>query len=123
VLIAPGWTSEASFMAVFAEQLRRAGFRVIAFDQPAHGKSAGEHASLIDCARVLLEVSLAFGPVRYVVAHSMGCLASLLVGEGVPPMPHAYPFERYVLIASPDRFGDITETFSKELGLSPAARR
>jgi hypothetical protein len=30
VLIAHGWTAEASFMAVFAEQLRRAGFRVVA---------------------------------------------------------------------------------------------
>ncbi len=44
VLIAHGWTSEASFMAVFAEQLRRAGFRVVAFDQPAHGRSAQERA-------------------------------------------------------------------------------
>lgn len=123
VLIAHGWTSEASFMAVFAEQLRRAGFRVVAFDQPAHGKSDGERASLIDCARVLLEVAIALGPIRFVVAHSMGCLAALLVGEGAPPMPHAYPFERYVFIASPDRFADITRNFSDELGLSPAARR
>src|SRR5262245_38786161 len=54
VMIAHGWTSEASFMAVFAEQIRRAGFRVVAFDQPGHGMSAQQHASLIDCSRALL---------------------------------------------------------------------
>ena len=69
VLIAHGWTSEASFMAVFAEQLRRAGFRVVAFDQPGHGMSAQQHASLIDCSRALLQVAEALGPVRFAVAH------------------------------------------------------
>jgi pimeloyl-ACP methyl ester carboxylesterase len=123
VLIAHGWTSEASFMAVFAEQLRRAGFRVVAFDQPAHGKSPGARASLIDCARALLEVATQLGPIQSVVAHSMGCLASLLAGEGASPMAHAYPFERYVLVSSPNRFADITTQFSDELKLSAAAKR
>ncbi len=103
VLVAHGWTSEASFMAVFAEQLRRAGFRVVLFDQPAHGKSTRERASLIDCSRALLQVAEALGPIRFVVAHSMGCLASLLAGEGGAPMPRSYPFERYVLVSGPNR--------------------
>ena len=123
VLIAHGWTSEASFMAVFAEQLRRAGFRVVAFDQPAHGKSPGERANLIDCARALLEVATQLGPIQSVVGHSMGCLASLVAGEGAAPMARAYPFERYVLVSSPNRFSDITGEFSDEIKLSAAARR
>jgi pimeloyl-ACP methyl ester carboxylesterase len=94
ILVAHGWTSESSFMAVFAEQLRRAGFRIVLFDQPAHGQSARERASLIDCSRALLQVAEALGPVRFVIAHSMGCLAALLAGEGGAPMPRAYPFER-----------------------------
>ena len=123
VLIAHGWTSEASFMAVIAEQLRRAGFRVVAFDQPAHGKSARTSASLVDCARALLEVAEALGPVRFAVTHSMGGLATLLAGEGGSPMPRAYPFEGYVLIASPNRLQSITDEFADELGLGPKARR
>jgi pimeloyl-ACP methyl ester carboxylesterase len=122
VLIAHGWTSEASFMAVFAEQLRRAGFRVIAFDQPAHGKNVRSKASLIDCSRALLQVAEALGPIRFSVAHSMGCLATLLAGEGGPPMPRAYPFERYVLVSPPNKFANVTAEFGEELGLSPAAQ-
>jgi hypothetical protein len=53
----------------------------------------------------------------------MGCLAALLAGEGGKPMPGAYPFERYVLISSPNRFSDVTREFGDELGLAPAALR
>lgn len=123
VLIAHGWTSEASFMAVFAEQLRRAGFRVVAFDQPGHGRSGHERASLIDCSRALLEITEALGPIRFGVAHSMGGLALLLVGEGGPPVARAYPFERYVLVSVPNAFAMITREFEAELSLSPAAAR
>lgn len=123
VLMAHGWTAESSFMTVFAEPIRRAGFRVVLFDQPAHGKSEGERASLIDCAQALLEVSEALGPVHHIVAHSMGCLAALLVGEGGPSMPRRIDFDRYVLIACPDAFSTVTQEFGAEIGLSAAAQR
>ena len=123
VLVAHGWTSESSFMTVFAEPIRRAGYRIVMFDQPAHGKSDGEHASLIDCAHALLEVAEALGPVKHVVAHSMGCLAALLVGEGGPPMPRKIDFERYVLVACPNQFTTVTREFGEGLGLNEAAQR
>lgn len=122
VLLAHGWTAEASFMAVFAEQLRRAGLRVVAFDQPAHGKSYRAHASLIDCTRALIDVAEALGPIRFVLAHSMGGVAALLAGEGMPPLPRAYPFDRYVLISTPNRFSTVTDKFGSELSLSRAAQ-
>jgi pimeloyl-ACP methyl ester carboxylesterase len=53
----------------------------------------------------------------------MGGLAALLAGEGKPPLPRAYPFERYVLVSSPNRFATITHEFAEELSLSPAAQR
>ncbi len=121
MLIAHGWTAESSFMAVFAEQLRRAGFRVVMFDQPAHGKSEGERASLIDCARALLHVAEAMGPFRFVIGHSMGCVASLLAGEGHAPMARAYPFERYVLISAPNAFTRVTRDFAASLKLGTKA--
>jgi pimeloyl-ACP methyl ester carboxylesterase len=123
VMVAHGWTAESSFMTVFAEPIRRAGFRVVLFDQPAHGKSEGVRASLIDCAQALLEVGEVLGPVHYVVAHSMGCLAALLVGEGGAPMPRKIAFERYVLVACPDAFSAVTEEFGNDIGLSAAAQR
>ncbi len=123
VLLVHGWTGEAAFMSAFAEQFRRRGLRALLFDLPAHGKSSGMHTTLISCAHAVREVAEALGPVDYAVGHSLGGHAVLLAGTGGPPMPHAYPFQDYVLVAVPNRFSEVTESFSEELGLSPVARR
>jgi pimeloyl-ACP methyl ester carboxylesterase len=123
VLFVHGWTGEAAFMTAFAEQFRRRGFRSVLFDLPAHGKSSGRRTSLIACAHAVREVAEALGPVQFAVAHSLGGLATLLAGGGGTPMPRAYPFQAYVLVAVPNRFAEVTETFSRELDLSPAARQ
>lgn len=123
VLIAHGWTSESSFMMVIAEQIRRAGFRAVLFDQPAHGYSSGSRTSLIEGARALYDVAVGLGPFHAVVAHSMGGLASLAAGEGHAPIPRPYPFERYILISCPNAFATVTSEFGDELGLAPAAQR
>lgn len=123
VLVVHGWTSEASFMTVFAEQLRKAGLRAILIDCPAHGKNPRRHASLIDCARAVLEVAEALGPIDFALGHSMGCLGVLLAGRGGAPFGRAHPFRRYVLVAPPDRFGDVVGDFGEGLGLNAGAQR
>ena len=123
VLLVHGWTAEASFMTAFAEHFRKRGLRAVLFDLPAHGKSAGERTSLIACAHVVRQIAEALGPIQYVVGHSLGGLAALLAGGGGAPMPRAYPFLDYVLVAVPNRFAEVTRKFGAELGLSPAAQR
>jgi pimeloyl-ACP methyl ester carboxylesterase len=50
-------------------------------------------------------------------------LALLLIGEGAPPIARSYPFERYVLVSSPNRFSSIVDEFAQDLGLRPEAAR
>jgi pimeloyl-ACP methyl ester carboxylesterase len=121
VLLVHGWTGEAAFMGAFAEYMRRRGLRSVLLDLPAHGRSAGRQTTLMDCAHAVHEVANAMGPIRFGIAHSMGGLALLVVGEGRYPMPSRYLFEAYALIAMPDRFADVTRRFGDEQGLSPAA--
>lgn len=123
ILVIHGWTSEASFMAVIGEQLRRAGFRTVLVDCPAHGKSERELASFIDCTRAVLEVAERLGPFDHAVAHSMGCLGLLLAGADSRTFGRRYMFDRYVLIGSPNRFTQISSAFSHSVGLSAAAQR
>ena len=123
VLLVHGWTSEASFMAAFAEFLRKRGFRIILFDFPAHGQSTPERASLIDCAHAVRQVAEALGPIEYVLAHSLGGMAALLAGGGGAPMPRGYPFRAFVLVAMPNHFSTVTRTFGEDEGLSPEAQR
>jgi pimeloyl-ACP methyl ester carboxylesterase len=123
VLVVHGWTSEASFMMAIAEYLRRRGYRVVVPDLPAHGLSPGVRTSLIDCAHAVREVAEALGPMSFAVGHSIGALAVLLAGGGARPMPRAYPFRAFALIASPNRFQDVTRRFGAEHRLSQAAQR
>ena len=123
VLLVHGWTSEAAFMTAFVEPLRRSGFRTVVFDFPAHGRSPGRRTNLAECARAMLSVCEAFGPIHAVVSHSFGGFVSLLVAEGGPPMPRAHPIGRFVLISCPNRLSDITSEFGRHLGLTPAAQR
>lgn len=123
VLVVHGWTSEASFMTAFAEPIRRAGFRVVLMDCPAHGKSGERHATLVDCARAAHAVARHYGPIYAFVAHSFGSQVALLIAEGGAPMPSAIPVERVVLVAAPNALAEVTGNFARSLQLTDAARR
>lgn len=123
VVLVHGWTSEAAFMTAFTEPLRRSGMRVVAFDFPAHGLSPGRRTNLADCARAMLSVCDYYGPIDGVVAHSFGGFVALLVAEGGPPIDHAHPIGRFVLISCPNKLSEVTRNFGKALNLGPAAQR
>ena len=123
VIVVHGWTSEASFMTAIAEPIRRAGWRVVLFDCPAHGLSAGRRTHLVDCARATLAVADAFAPVHAFVTHSFGSLVALLVAEGGAPMPARVAVDRFVLIAAPNRMREVTAAFGRNIGLGGHAQR
>ena len=72
VLLAHGWGGNAAQMRGFVFPLLQAGYRVIAYDQPAHGVSEGKLTGLPDFADVLGEVAAYYGNVQGVIAHSLG---------------------------------------------------
>jgi pimeloyl-ACP methyl ester carboxylesterase len=78
VLLAHGWGGHAAQMRPFVFPLLSAGFRVIAYDQPAHGVSEGRLTGLPDFAETLAEVAAHHGNVRAVIAHSLGAAAAAL---------------------------------------------
>lgn len=123
VLLVHGWTSEAAFMTAFVEPLRRCGYRVVAFDFPAHGYSPGRRTNLAECARAMLGVADHYGPIHACVAHSFGGFVGLLVAEGGPPLNRAHKIERFVLIACPNKLADVARNFGQSLGLKADAQR
>lgn len=72
VLLVHGWGSRAARFLVLAQPLVRSGFRVVAYDHPAHGRSAGKRTSLPESTGVLLEVAHHLGPLFGAVGHSFG---------------------------------------------------
>lgn len=123
ILLVHGWGAEASFLAAFAGPLLRRGFRVVAFDFPAHGRSEGKYTNLAACARATHRIAGLFGPVEGVVAHSLGGLATLWIAEGGSPMPSRVNAGKIALLACPNRFIDVTRKFGAGLGLCRAAQQ
>lgn len=77
VLLVHGWSSHTAYMTGFVDPLVDQGFRVVAFDAPAHGRTPGDRTDIFEIREALLAVAGARTPVRGVVAHSLGSLAFL----------------------------------------------
>src|SRR4026209_2347939 len=96
VLLAHGWGGHAAQMRAFVFPLLAAGYRVIAYDQPAHGVSEGRLTGLPDFAEVIAELAWHYGEVSAIVAHSLGGAAAGLALER-----HQLRVEKVVLVSPP----------------------
>ena len=72
VLFAHGWSSHGTRFQPWVARLRAAGYAVLAFDQPAHGRSSGTQSHLPEFACTLFAVVRHHGPAAAVIGHSLG---------------------------------------------------
>lgn len=115
VLVLHGWISHAAHLQPMIEGLRSQGLRVVAFDAPAHGRSAGRQADLYSFRDALAAVNAAFGPTGAILAHSFGAItaASWLAEDAA-----AAQLRAAVLVGLPRDIGYLFETFVTLTGLS-----
>ena len=109
--------SRASRLSGLAAALVEGGFRVVAFDAPAHGASTGRFASLPEFARALGDVAEAAGPIHGLVGHSLGGAAVAMA------MRHGVQARRAVLIAPPADVRIFSDLFARSLAISPTVQR
>ena len=72
VLLVHGWSGRGTQMGPFAEPLNNAGYRVISFDAPAHGKSSGKQTNLYEISEIILALQDIYGTFDSVITHSFG---------------------------------------------------
>jgi pimeloyl-ACP methyl ester carboxylesterase len=72
VLLVHGWSGRGTQMGSFAEALNNAGYRVISFDAPAHGKSSGKQTNLYEISETILALQDIYGGFDSVITHSFG---------------------------------------------------
>lgn len=80
VVLLHGWGGHAGQMSAFVAPLRQAGFRVVAFDAPAHGASAasrhgGRRVTFFEFSDALQAVAERESSLAGIIAHSGGCTA------------------------------------------------
>ncbi|WP_395727506.1 alpha/beta hydrolase [Nakamurella sp.] len=122
VYLMHGWGGSGAQLSVFVKPLRQAGFRVVRFDAPSHGRSdpgacGRGRTHGVEFAAALAAVMRRFGPADTVIAHSMGVLPSLLVQRS------GLPVGRLALIAPVQDLDGHLDRFAALVGMGPRTRR
>lgn len=127
VLLAHGWGSRASHLALLARHLAAASFRVVAFDAPAHSSRPdlvpAPTSNLFEFARALAAVARSLGTIHGVAAHSLGAAAAAFVVAGAPLLEaDRFGVPRLILISAPASVESIIGNFARRNGLQESAR-
>lgn len=113
VLFSHGWSSFGLRCRPWVAPLREAGYAVVAFDHPAHGRNEGGRAILPAFAAALTAVARRHGAPAALVAHSMGGAAAMLALSGGLHAGHV------VLIAPAADLRAAGGRFGQMIGLAP----
>ena len=112
VLLLHGWGSHAPRWTSFIDGIVARGWRAVAFDAPAHGRSEGSRSSLCQFRGALDRVIAEAGPFDAIVAHSLGALAlAQRLADVASPAPRAA-----VLASLPPDLGYLLDTFLQMIG-------
>jgi len=117
VLLAHGWGGHAAQMRGFVFPLLAAGYRVLGFDQPAHGLSEGRLSGLPDFADVLALIARQHGSPRAIVAHSVGAAAAAYA------LSRGLRFDRIVLVSPPSDIIGYSRRFARWHWIPEPVRR
>jgi pimeloyl-ACP methyl ester carboxylesterase len=117
ILALHGWEGRATQFRGLGERLAARGYRLIALDAPAHGRSPGDVANPLIFVDALQEVAAELGPLHAVVGHSMGGAAALLA------QTRGMRAARSVVISAPAALTDMLRRMARYLGLPERATR
>ncbi|MEP6485184.1 MAG: alpha/beta hydrolase [Rudaea sp.] len=92
-LLLHGWSSFGLRFLSWVAALRAAGYAVVTFDQPGHGKSGGHLATLPEFAAAARAVGARYGTAALAVGHSFGGAALAMA------LDDSWQAKRIVLIA------------------------
>jgi pimeloyl-ACP methyl ester carboxylesterase len=87
VLLMHGWGGARAQMTGFVDPLLSAGYRVVAYDQPAHGESDGKTTNILEISPTMDLIREREGDFDAIIAHSFGTLITsyALVKRNFPP--------------------------------------
>jgi len=116
ILLMHGWGGARAQMTGFVDPLLAAGYRVVAYDQPAHGESDGKMTNVLEIAPTMDLVMKREGKFDAIIAHSFGTLITsyALVKRNFPPP------SKLVYFGSFNRLMDALPRFQSQANLPDA---
>lgn len=115
ILLVHGWEGRGAQLGALVRPAVSAGFRVMAFDAPAHGDSPGTRTSLVELSRAIAAAERAAGGLFGIVAHSFGAAATTIA------LARGTRVERAVYIAPVVEVARTVDEFAHVLGLDVEA--
>jgi pimeloyl-ACP methyl ester carboxylesterase len=116
VALVHGWSGRGTQMGAFAAPLVERGYRVIAFDGPAHGDSTGQQTNVGDYANFLIRAQQELGEFKAVIAHSFGAGCTVFAAA------RGLKVEKFVLVAGPSRYEVVVGNYLRFIGLCSKAK-
>lgn len=110
VIFMHGWSGRGLQVREFVKPLVNAGFKIIAFDAPGHGKSSGKTSDITAFCDSLTRLVKKKGPVYGLIGHSLGGAACLYA------IKHYIVAEKLVAISTPAIAPDIKKDFLRRIG-------
>ena len=112
ILLAHGWSGRGTQLAVMAEELLKAGYSVVSFDAPAHGKASGKMSMMPHFIEAIEVLEKRYGPFEAVIGHSLGGMSSLkAVSDGLP-------VKKLVIIGTANSVTRITREFAQNMKMN-----
>ncbi len=113
ILLVHGWGGRAMQFFSFIEPLVELGYRILAFDAPAHGKTAGTQTNVFEFVEAIKTVVEKEGQIDSIIAHSLGSAATAIaLKEGILA-------RKIVFLGAVCNLSTIFTIFSKMAKLSP----
>lgn len=109
VLVMHGWAGRATQFRKFIPELIAAGYQVVGFDGPAHGKSSGKRTTILEFETALKMVVARWGIPAAAIAHSFGGGALLF------SIMNGLPVKKLVNIASPTMADEIIKSYLRAI--------
>lgn len=117
ILLAHGWSGRGTQLAIMAEALLQAGYAVVSFDAPAHGKAPGKMSMMPFFVESIHFLEKHYGPFEAAIGHSLGGMSSLrAVKEGLA-------IKKLVIIGTANSVTRITREFAHNMKMNETVAR
>jgi Alpha/beta hydrolase family len=122
VLLIHGWGSRASHMAFLGRFLAKAGFRVAAYDAPAHSSTNPSlkktTSNMFEYCKGIFAVAKSLGSVYAIVGHSFGSACAAFTAAGISAFnDYKVSIEKLVLMSTPPTLVDVYKSFCRRDGI------
>jgi pimeloyl-ACP methyl ester carboxylesterase len=114
VFLVHGWSGRGLQLGAIGMALAKQGFKAVAIDLPAHGRTPGSQTDGLVMAAALQSVLQHFEAAHGFVSHSFGAFPVTYL------LRHGVQAQRVVCISPPDNLRYLMELFANTLRLPPA---